>query len=123
MPFISRLKTRVFPACYKEFYINTFNNGAVTNMSEDAFLEVLCKVNRDGPKSLKTGEMPRGVRGMQELILDTHELTAEAAAKCSLPLLRRAMMTDPLVCSISDADAIIKELLEAEKDILPEAWY
>jgi alpha-galactosidase len=67
--------------------------------------------------------MPRGLRGMQELVLDTHELTAEAVAKCDFSLLRRAMLTDPLVSSIADADAIIGELLEAERDALPSCWF
>ncbi len=107
----------------KKFYINTYNNGAITNMNDDAFLELLCDIDINGPRPLPSGEMPRGIRGMQELVLDTHELTAEAVAKGSYELLRRAMMTDPLICSISDADAIIKELLEAEKDIIPENWY
>jgi len=107
----------------KPFYINTFNAGAVTNMADDAFLELLCDVDMDGPKPRSVGEMPRGLRGMQELVLDTHELTAEAVATCDFGLLRRAMLTDPLVSSIADADAIIRELLDAERDALPACWF
>jgi len=33
------------------------------------------------------------------------------------------MLTDPLVSSIADADAIIGELLEAERDALPVGWF
>jgi len=107
----------------KPFYINTINQGAVTNMNDDSFLELLCEVTMDGVKPLPVGEMPRGLRGMQELILDTHELTAEAVVERSYKKLRRAMLTDPLVHSIADADQIIKELLELEKDVIPEHWY
>lgn len=107
----------------KRFFINTLNNGAVTNMNNDAFLELLSEVSMEGVKPLHVGEMPRGIRGMQELVLDTHELTAEAVAERSFVKLRRAMMTDPLVNSIHDADMIIQELLEQEKDILPKYWY
>lgn len=107
----------------KRFFINTLNHGAVTNMNDDAFLELLCEVSMDGAKPLHVGEMPRGIRGMQELILDTHELTAEAVVERSFTKLRRAMMTDPLVNSIHDADMIIKELLERERDMLPKYWY
>ncbi|MDG5789442.1 glycoside hydrolase family 4 [Evansella sp. AB-P1] len=107
----------------KPFYINTFNEGAVTNMNNDAFLELLCEVTMEGVKPLPVGEMPRGIRGMQELILDTHELTAEAVIEGTHEKLRRAMLTDPLVNSIADADQIINELLELEKDILSEKWY
>lgn len=107
----------------KPFYINTANRGAVTNMADDAFLELLCDVDMNGPRPRPVGEMPRGVRGLQETVLDTHELTAEAVATCDRSLLRRAMLTDPLVTSIADADAIISELLELERDVLPECWF
>ncbi|TNJ64401.1 glycoside hydrolase family 4 [Paenibacillus hemerocallicola] len=107
----------------KPYYINTLNRGAVSNMNGDAFLELCCEVTLDGVKPLPVGEMPRGIRGMQELVLDTHELTAEAVVERSFAKLRRAMMTDPLVNSIGDADNIIKELLEQEREALPSWWY
>ncbi|XEC94008.1 glycoside hydrolase family 4 [Paenibacillus tarimensis] len=107
----------------KRFFINTLNNGAVTNMNDDSFLELLSEVSMNGIKPLHVGEMPRGIRGMQELVLDTHELTAEAVVERSFTKLRRAMMTDPLVNSIHDADMIIKELLELEREIIPGYWY
>ncbi|MEZ4736119.1 MAG: hypothetical protein R3E79_54215 [Caldilineaceae bacterium] len=107
----------------KPFYINTLNNGAVTNMADDAFLELLCDIDMDGPRPRPVGQMPRGIRAMQEIILDTHELTAEAVAKCDYGLLRRAMLTDPLINSIADADAILQELLALERDALPACWY
>jgi len=107
----------------KPFYINTFNEGAVTNMSDDAFLELLCDIDMDGPRPRPVGEMPTGLHGLQQQVLDTHELTAEAVATCDRSLLRRAMLTDPLTSSIADADAIVKELLEAERDVLPACWF
>ncbi len=106
----------------KPFYVNTFNQGAVTNMAADAFLELLCDVDMQGPCPRPVSAMPRGLRGMQEIVLDTHELTAAAVATCDRTLLRRAMLTDPLVNSIADADAIIRELLEIERDALPACW-
>ena len=105
------------------FYINTTNRGAVSNMTDDAFLELLCDVDMTGPRPRPVGEMPRGLRGMQEIVLDTHELTAEAIIRADYSLLRRAMMTDPLTNSIADADAILRDLLAAERDALPEHWY
>lgn len=107
----------------KPFYVNVPNNGAVSNMNDDSFLELLCDIDMDGPKPRPVGEMPRGIRGMQEGIIDTHELTAEAVIKGDHALLRRAMLSDPLVTSIADADAILRELLDIERDILPEQWY
>ena len=107
----------------RKFYINTTNRGAVSNMADDAFLELLCDVDMAGPRPRPVGEMPRGLRGLQEVVLDTHELTAEAIVKADYGLLRRALMTDPLTNSIADADAILRELLAAERDALPDHWY
>ena len=107
----------------KLFYVNTFNDGAVVNMADDAFLELLCDIDMDGPRPRPVGEMPRGLRGLQEQVLDAHELTAEAVATCDRSLIRRAMLTDPLLSSITDADAIVRELLDAERDALPACWF
>lgn len=50
-------------------------------------------------------------------------LTVEAVLEQSYEKLRRAMLTDPLVNSISDADKIIHELLELERKMIPDVWY
>ena len=106
----------------KPYYINTPNRGAVSNMAEDAFLELLCDVDMAGPVPRSVGEMPRGLRGLQAQVLDTHELTAEAVVEGDYGLLRRAMMADPLTNSVADADAILRELLEAQGDALAGRW-
>ncbi len=107
----------------RPFYINTYNRGAVGNLADDAFLELLCDIDMDGPRPRPVGPMPRGLRGLQEIVLDTHELTAEAIVRADYALLRRALMTDPLTNSVADADAILRELLAAERAALPDHWY
>lgn len=105
------------------YWINSANRGAVTNMAPDAFLELRCDVDMQGPRPQPFGEFPRGILGLQQQVLDTHELTAQAAVTGDRGLLLRAMMTDPLCNNIGDAKACIKELLEAERDALPSYWY
>jgi alpha-galactosidase len=107
----------------KRFYINQPNRGAVTNLPADAFLELRSALDRDGPRPEPVGELPRGVLAFTHQVLDTHELTVEAAVKCDRTLLRRAMLTDPIVNSVADADAIIGELLAAEREALPAGWF
>lgn len=107
----------------KPFFINTFNGGAVSNMPADAFLELRCDLDLRGPRPQPVGAMPRGVLGLQHQVLDTHELTAEAAVTGDRAVLRRAMLTDPIGNNIADADACIKDLLAAERDALPDCWY
>lgn len=108
----------------KPFYINALNRGAVTNMADDSFMELLCDVTlKDGPTPRPVGDMPRGLRSAMEQILDTHELTAEAAATYSHAVLRKAMITDPLTNSIPQCDNVIKDLLEAEREALSPKWF
>ena len=107
----------------KEYYINTANRGAVPNMNDDAFLELKCFVNCKGITPQKVSPMPRGVRGLSEALLDSHELAVQAAYECDRDILLRAMLTDPLINSLEDAEAIMKELLEAERDALSDKWF
>lgn len=114
----------------RSYYINTANrNGvdggkAVGNMPEDSFLELECKLDRNGPRPLPVGDFPYGLRSLQHLILDIHELTIEGIMRRDRDLLVRALSIDPLVNSIATAKVVIDELFEREKEALldwPEA--
>jgi len=107
----------------KPFFINGPNQGSVTNMPDDAFLELERNIDMNGFRAKPFGQMPRGLLGMQMQILDTHELTAEAAVTCDKSTLLKAMCTDPIINNIGDARNIMNELLEAEREALPVAWY
>jgi alpha-galactosidase len=107
----------------KAFYINTGNRGAIENIYDEAFLELLCDIDMQGPSPRSAGRFPLGIRAQQVQILDTHELTVEAVVRHDRSLLRRAMLTDPLVNSISDAEAMISELFEVEKAALDPEWF
>lgn len=107
----------------KRFYINCPNQGAIGNLADDAFLESLCDVDMQGVRPHHIGDFPRGLLGLQQQVLDTHELTVEAAVSGNRALLRRAMLSDPICNNIGDADACIEELLAAEEDALPGYWY
>jgi alpha-galactosidase len=107
----------------RSFYINGPNRGAITNLEHDAFVELRSDIDMRGPRPQPFGAFPRGLLALQQRMLDTHELTAEAAVTCDRATLRRAMLTDPLCVNVPDADACIRELLEAERDALPAGWY
>jgi alpha-galactosidase len=107
----------------KQFYVNTPNRGAVTNLPDDAFLELLSDIDMDGPRPRPCGTFPAGLTSMQMQVLDAHALTAEAIVKSDRDLLLRALCTDPLSVSIADSREMIDEVLREEKDALPESWY
>lgn len=103
------------------FYVNVPNHGAVANLPDDAVLELACRVDRQGPAPLPARPMPLGLRSLQHVILDTHELTVEAFFKKDRDLLIRALAVDPIVNSLAVAEAVTRDLYESQKDIL-EDW-
>jgi len=94
----------------RTYFINRPNDGAVGNLPADAFLELECTLDRNGPRPLPVGDFPMGLRALQMLILDAHELTIEAIMKRDRGLLVRALAIDPLVNSIATAEAVIDDL-------------
>ena len=107
----------------KPFYVNTPNNGAVPNMTDDAYLELRCDIDMNGPRPQPVGPLPVGLLGLSQQVLDTHELTAKAAAEFDREALLQAMVVDPIVNSIEDAQGIIEETFERQKDTLDPRWY
>ncbi len=113
----------------RTYFINRSNSFAegegegrpVGNLPGDAFLELECRLDRNGPRPLPVGEFPLGLRSLQMLILDVHELTIEAIVKQDRTLLVRALAMDPLVNSIATAEAVIDALYERQQEVLP-AW-
>jgi alpha-galactosidase/6-phospho-beta-glucosidase family protein len=92
----------------------------VGNLPGDAFLEMECVVDADGPKPLPVGDFPFGLRGLQMQILDVHEVTVEAIVHRDKALLTRALAMDPLVNSIATANAVVDDVFEAEAEVLGE---
>jgi alpha-galactosidase len=107
----------------KTFYLNTANSGAVVNMHDDNFLELACSIDADSITPHPVGEMPHSLRGLLTQVLDAHMTAIEAAVSCCRDVLLRAMLIDPMVSSIGDAEKIIEELLQAERDVLPAKWF
>lgn len=105
----------------RHLFVNVPNRGAVSNLPEDAVLELECVVGKDGPRPVPAPDMPLGLRGLQMQIHDTHELTVEAYMRKDPGLLLRALSTDPIVPSLASAKAVRKDLYEAEKECL-EPW-
>jgi len=107
----------------KKFYINNPNRGAVTNLPDDAFLELLSDVNINEVRALPYGPMPRPLLGMFQRVLDEHELAVEAAVTGDRQTLMKAFVASPLTYNLEDAEALIEELLRKERKYLPAYWF
>lgn len=103
-------------------FVNIPNGGTISNLPEDAVLEIAAEIGREGYKPLEFGDFPRGLLGMTQRVLDSHELAVEAAITGSHRTLLKAFLADPIVFSIEDAKSLIKEMLKKEKEALPLVW-
>lgn len=106
----------------RRFYINTSNNGAVTNLSDDAYVEIPCRPDMDGVNPLPFGRLPPPLLGYVRRVLDEHELAVEAAMTGSRKILRQAFLASMVAVSIPDVDACIAELLDRQRNDLPKIW-
>ncbi|MDD4891799.1 MAG: glycoside hydrolase family 4 [Phycisphaerae bacterium] len=106
----------------KRFYINGLNRGAVTNMTDDAYLELPCVVDMNDVRPLPFGPMPRPLLGYLQRVLDEHELAVEAAVTCDRATLRKALLASMVAVSIPDVEACMNELLARERKYLPAKW-
>jgi len=104
------------------FPVNVRNNGRISNLPEDCIVELFGKFGKKGVDVAPFGDIPRGILGMTQQIIDQQELALEAAVTGKYDLLVRAIACDPLVMSLNDAKDIAYDLMAVEEEDLPEKW-
>jgi alpha-galactosidase len=102
---------------------NVINNGLITNLPSKACVEVPCLVDKLGIQPTYVGELPVQLAAMNMTNINVQLLTIEAAVTKKKEHIYQAAMLEPHTSSelsIDDIVAMCDELLEAEKDWLPE---
>ena len=98
-------------------------NGLISNLPHDACVEVPCLVNGHGLMPVSIGKLPVQVAALNQTNINVQLLTIEAAIQRSRQLVYNAAMLDPHTgseLSLDDIQAMVDELLEAEKEYLGE---
>lgn len=102
---------------------NVLNKGhLITNLPEDACVEVPCLVDNAGIHPCYVGKLPVQLAAMNMTNINVQLLTIEAAVTKKKEHIYHAAMLDPHTASelsIPDIISMVDELLEAEKDWLP----
>ena len=102
---------------------NVLNNGLITNLPDDACVEVPCLVNGSGIHPCFVGALPIQCAAMNMTNINVQLLTIEAAKTGRLEHIYQAAMLDPHTASelsINDIKAMVDELIEAHEDYLPK---
>lgn len=102
---------------------NVMNNGYITNLSDDACVEVPVYADRDGLHPLTIGDLPPRLAALNQSNITVQSLAADAALDGDPEMVEAALAMDPLagaVCTLKEIRDMTIEMLEAEKRWLPQ---
>jgi len=104
-------------------HFNVVNNGCITNLPDDAIVEVPGFVDTHGLNIPILGDLPLGCAACCMSNITVQRLAVEAGAHGDINLLRQAMMMDPLtgaVCNTEEIWQMVDEMLIAQEQWLPQ---
>ncbi len=102
-------------------YINTINNGCISNLPADCCIEVPGVINASGALGCCMGPLPDGVAGLMAPHAYIQKLTVKAAMEGSRELALQALCLEPMCHSmkISEIRSMLNDLLESQPEWLP----
>jgi alpha-galactosidase len=103
-----------------ELAVNVPNTGFIDNLPDWVIVETPATVDASGVHGVKLGPLPEPIAAMcltQASIIDR---VVEAGVHGDRNAALEALLLDPVINSISQAEAILKEMLEVHKDYLPQ---
>jgi len=104
-------------------HFNLPNQGCITNLPDDAIVEVPAYVDRNGISVPRVGDLPLGCAAVCNASIAVQRLAVEAAVHGDVDLLKQAMLMDPLtaaVCTPPEISQMTDELLVAQAKWLPQ---
>ncbi len=108
--------------CYRGHF-NVVNNGTISNLPDDAIVEVPGYVDANGINIPKVGDLPLGCAAICNASISVQRLSVLAAVNADDTLLRQAMMMDPLVgavCNPPEIWQMVDEMLVEQAQWLPQ---
>jgi len=100
--------------------VDTVNCGAISGIASDSIVEVSSVITKSGPKPLTMGELPVQVNGLVQQIKSFERVTIDAAVSGDYSTALLALTINPLIASDTAAKLLLDEMLEANKDYLPQ---
>ena len=103
--------------------VDVRNNGAIAGIDDNSAVEVSCIITKDGPKPLTIGRLPVSVNGLIQTIKSFEKLTVEAAVEGDYNKALLALTINPLIPSEKIAKILLDEMLQANREYLPQFNY
>jgi 6-phospho-beta-glucosidase len=98
------------------------NGSALPDLPANVCVEVPARIYRDRTEPLSAGEMPLSVRGLVQTVKAYEELTIQSALSGSREIAIEALMANPLVGSFGKADRFFSQVLENERQYIPQFY-
>ncbi|GAA4320621.1 alpha-glucosidase/alpha-galactosidase [Actinomadura luteofluorescens] len=102
---------------------NVRNDGLITNLPADAFVEVPCVVDRAGVRPARIGAVPPQLAALNRTFLNVGELTVRAALEGRRDHVHHAAMLDPnaaATLTLAQIHDLVEDMIKAHGDALPE---
>jgi len=101
---------------------NVRNDGYITNLPDDACVEVPIYVDSAGLHPAVVGDLPPQLAALNQSNISVQKLAAIAALTGDAEMAMQAIAMDPLtsaVCTLKEIRDMTTEMLEAQRDLLP----
>ena len=102
------------------FICMTENHGIISNLSEGAMVEVVCRVGSNGVEPLNVGEIGTYYKGLLENQYAYEKLTVDALLEGSYNKAWQALTLNRCVVDKPTAKALLDDYIEANREYWPE---
>ena len=102
----------------KELAVNVPNDGLIENLTHDLVVEVPAMIDKNGVHGKKLGMFPKGIAGLFNNQVAVHDLTVEAVLTGSRALALQALLVDPAVDDLRNAEQMLDTILDLQKKYL-----
>jgi alpha-galactosidase len=103
-----------------ELAVNVPNVGYIPNLPSWAIVEVPATVDATGVHGVNVGPLPEPIAAMCRTQIAIIDQMIEAAVHGDRNAALRALLLDPVVNGVSQAEVILDEMLEVHRDSLPQ---
>ncbi len=100
--------------------VNTLNRGAISDLPDDAVIEVNSVITSHGPEPVVVGKIPQAIKGIIYEMKAFEELVVQAAISGRYHDAYLAMVMNPLIRDEKESKKLLDELLVAHRDDLPQ---
>ncbi|WP_162787743.1 hypothetical protein [Anaerolinea thermolimosa] len=113
------IEAMAFDAPRELLAVNLPNRGSIPGLPEDMVVELPARVDGSGLHPRQMAPLPAAITEMIRLQGVIHQLIIEAYVEQSRNKLLQAVLLDPTTPPYRNAVAMINEMCELQKDVLP----